>query len=240
MKNLVLSFLILLGIFLTAGAATIKADVSCQPIYGGGETCIQIGNIFVNKTVQNPQTGIFVDNLNVNDPKFSPSSIVTFRITVSNTGNATINKIMVKDTFPQFVTFVSGPGSFDANTKVLTFEIDSLTASETKTFTITGRTAEEKQLPQNQGTVCVINQVIATIENGSQSSDNAQFCIQKKVLGETKGGLKVLPAPSLTTTPSTGPEMLPLIGLIPTGLAGLILKRKSDKNLIEKEVEKNA
>ena len=71
---------------------------------------------------------------------------------------------------------------------------------------------------------------MATSDNNQQSSDNSQFCIQKPVLGETKGGLKVFPAPSVTTTPPTGPEMLPLIGLIPTGVLGFILRKKSYKN----------
>ena len=208
----------------------VLADTACQPIYGGGQTCVQIGNVLINKTVQNPQTGAFLDNLNINDPKFTPSSNVTFHITVTNTGGSTINKTTVKDTLPGFVSFVSGPGSFDSNTKVLTFDVGNLAAGESRTFTIAGKVADGGQLPADQGITCVVNQALATAENGQQSSDNSQFCIQKPVLGETKGGLKVFPAPAVTTTPSTGPEMLPLIGLIPAGVFGFILRKKSYKN----------
>jgi len=207
----------------------VLADTACQPIYGGGQTCVQIGNVLINKTVQNPQTGAFLDNLNINDPKFTPSSNVTFHITVTNTGGSTINKTTVKDTLPGFVSFVSGPGSFDSNTKVLTFDIGNLKAGESRTFTVAAKVADEKQLPSDQGITCVVNQVMATSDNGQQSSDNSQFCIQKPVLGETKGGLKVLPAPKVTITPPTGPEMLPLIGLIPTGLFGFLLRRRAGK-----------
>ena len=74
----------------------------------------------------------FVDNLNMNDPKYSPSSTAVFQITVTNTGSGTISKTTVKDTLPNYVTFVSGPGSFDANSKVLTFEVNNLDAGNHK------------------------------------------------------------------------------------------------------------
>src|SRR3989338_9803543 len=140
-----------LSIFaLMTSAQGVRADTACQPIYGGGQTCVQIGNVLINKTVQNPQTGAFLDNLNINDPKFTPSSNVTFHITVTNTGGSTINKTTVKDTLPGFVSFVSGPGSFDSNTKVLTFDIGNLKAGESRTFTVAAKVADEKQLPSDQ------------------------------------------------------------------------------------------
>lgn len=227
----VFTYVIAILIFaLTASAQGVRADTACQPIYGGGQTCIQVGNILINKTVQDPKTNAFVDNLNINDPKFAPAVAVKFNITVTNTGSSTIAKTTVRDTLPQFVNFVSGPGNFDSNTKILTFDVGNLAASESKTFTIAAKVADEGQLPASQGITCVVNQALATSENGQQSSDNSQFCIQKPVLGETtKGGLKVFPAPAVSTTPPTGPEMLPLIGLIPTGVFGFLLRRKASK-----------
>ncbi len=230
MTKAFLSVFALATFALMASVQGVRADTACQPIYGGGQTCVQVGNVLINKTVQNPQTGSFVDNLNINDPKFAPASSVKFNITVTNTGSSTINKTTVKDTLPGFVSFVSGPGSFDSNTKVLTFDVNDLKAGESKTFTVTAKIVDGGQLPSDQGITCVVNQALATSENGQQSSDNSQFCIQKPVLGETKGGLKVFPAPAVTTTPATGPEMLPLIGLIPTGVFGFILRKKSYKN----------
>ncbi len=204
------------------------ADTVCQPIYGGGQTCVQVGNLLVNKTVKNPQSGAFVDNLSVNDPKYEPSSTVTFKITVTNTGSGNISKATVKDTLPNFVTFVSGPGSFDSNTKVLTFEVVNLGAGQSQTFDIQAKVADSGSLPADQGITCVVNQVLATADS-MQSSDNSQFCIEKPVLGVTKGGLKVFPAPQVVTTPPTGPEMLPLIGLIPGGALGFFLRKKTSK-----------
>ncbi len=45
--------------------------------------------------------------------------------------------------------------------------------------------------------------------------------------GIIKGGFPVYPAPVMNQTPATGPEMLPLLGMIPTALAGFALRRKS-------------
>jgi uncharacterized repeat protein (TIGR01451 family) len=239
MKNIIVialtAGLLSLSSFVSAVSADTSNGVSCQPIYGGGETCVQVGNIVINKTVKNPSTGAFVDNLNVNDPKYSPTSTATFQITVTNTGGGTIAKTTVKDTLPNFVTFVSGPGSFDSNSKVLTFEVNNLGAGQSQTFTVTAKIADAGSL--SQSVTCIVNQVTATAEK-NQSSDNSQFCIEKgaqptptQVPGEpvSKGGKKVFPAPEVKTTPPTGPEMFSLVGLIPAGAVGMFLRKKASK-----------
>lgn len=228
MKKFIFSLFLSFPIFLAINVSA-NANVICQPIYGGGETCIQIGNVFIDKTVQNPHSSSFVDNLEVNDPKYTPSSSVSFRISVTNKGGSAISKVIVKDIFPQFVNFVSGPGNFDANTKTLSFDVNNLKTGESRTFTLQGKIASSDQFPSSQEIICVVNQAMATSDDGQQSSDNTQFCIEKPVLGVTKGGLKVAPAPSITTMPATGPEMLSLLGLIPTGFLGFILRKKSFK-----------
>jgi uncharacterized repeat protein (TIGR01451 family) len=210
----------------------VFADVSCQPIYGGGQTCTTSANILINKTVQNPVSGQFVDNLGISDPRFSQNQTVTFNVTVKNTGNNAIDKTIVKDALPQFVTFKSGAGNFDANTKTLAFEVDNLAVGESRTFPIQVTVVDQNQLSSSSSINCVVNQSSAQIvSNGQTSTDNAQFCIEKKVqVATTKGGLPVLAAPQMTTTPATGPEMLPLFGLIPAGGLGFFLRRKSSKN----------
>lgn len=50
---------------------------------------------------------------------------------------------------------------------------------------------------------------------------------QAPVVNKTKGGFPVLPSSPVKTTPATGPEMLPLIGLIPIGLTGVFLRKKA-------------
>ena len=227
MKNFIFSLFASSLLFLVIGTSA-SADTSCQPIYGGGQTCVQVGNVFINKTVLKPGSSDFVDNLGINDPKYSPASNVTFHITVTNNGGDTVSKVTVKDVLPQFVSFVSGPGSFDSNTKVLTFDVGNLAAGESRTFTIAAKVADADKLPSNQGITCVVNQAMSTADNNQQSSDNSQFCIGKPVLGEpTKGGLKVFPSQPITKTPATGPEMLGLLGLIPSAITGFFLRKKT-------------
>lgn len=219
------------------GSANAAAGVVCQPIYGGGQTCIQVGELLVNKTVLNPQTNTLVDNLGVNDPKFGPDNIVTFQITVQNTGQATLPRVQVRDIFPQFVDFAAGAGTFDQNTRTLTFEVINLAPNQAQTFTVQGKVVSLNQLPQDQSVVCVVNRVIAQADS-QRSEDAAQFCIQKQVVGAPtfpgvpapgKGALppKVFPPPQVQITPPTGPELIPLIGLIPTGALGWLLRRKT-------------
>lgn len=211
-----------------------QADVSCQPIYGGGQTCVQTGNLVVNKKVIDPKTGNLVDNLGVNDNKFGPEGVVTFQIAVTNTGNGKINRIQVKDIFPQFVDFAAGAGNFDGGSKVLSFDVNDLNPNETRTFNIVGKVTKAENLPGDRSTVCVVNQAIGTTNDGQTSQDNVQMCIEKNAqvtptttVVETKGGLKVFPPQKTFTTPSTGPEALPLIALLPTGALGAFLRRKA-------------
>ncbi len=228
-KKILISFFLFSALLFVSNKA--YAVITCQPVYGGGQNCITTaGNLTINKTVQNPDTHQFVDNLNINDPKFQASQIVTFQITITNTGNATISQATVKDVFPGFVNFNSGAGNFDPNTKTLTFTTNNLVPNESRTFTLQGKVTD-KDLPD--GTTCVVNQATAATSDNQMAQDNAQLCIQKTQV-TTKGGLPVFPPTKATITPPTGPEALVLFGLLPTGVMGWILRKKSnfqrDKN----------
>lgn len=211
------------------------ANISCQPIYGGGQACVSTGNIVIDKKVLNPQTQLgFVDSLGINDPKYQPGDTINFQINLTNTGNTEIKRIDVKDVFPQFVTFTSGPGNFDANTKTLSFEVNNLKPNETRSFEVVGKVVSADQLPIDQGAVCVVIQAMASTTDSGMSQDNAQFCIQKEVLGAqtpfSKAGLVVF-APQVTQTPATGPESLALFSLLPTGIIGWYLRKYALKKI---------
>ena len=200
----------------------------CEPIYGGGEVCVSRGQILINKTVKNPVTNVFVDNLSLsNDPKYTANQTVEFQLTLTNTGKETLGEVTVTDTFPSFLNFESGPGTFDSNSKTLTFKIGDLKAGESRVYIVRGTVVGTNDLPSDQAVTCVVNQVKA-VNPENESTDVSQLCIEK-VIVTTKGGLPVMPAPVITQTPSTGPEMLPLIGLIPAGLGGLFLRKRASK-----------
>lgn len=235
-KAIKLFLLLAIGYLLLVAAPKAFADVSCQPIYGGGQSCITTNNIVVNKTVLNPQTNRFVDNLNINDPRYQPGFVATFQISVTNTGNNNVSQIDVRDVLPQFVSFGSGAGTFDANSNTLSFSLANLAPNETRTFGVTGRIFSSDQISAAPGSVvCVVNQAVTMVNGANVAQDNAQFCIEKPlavtpvVTTITKGGFPVFPSQTIVSAPSTGPEALGLIALIPTGLTGWFMIRSASK-----------
>lgn len=202
------------------------ASAECTQIYGGGQTCSY--NFSIEKMVQKPGKGggNYVSNLSINDPRYSPNQNVNFKIVVKNTGSNTIPNLQVVDVLPQYVTFVSGPGSYDSNSKTITFNVSNFAAGQSATYTLVGKIANSNTMPTDQGVFCLLNQVTGTDTNGAQNSTSSQFCIQKPVVTTVP---QVLPAPKVVKTPATGPEMLPLIALLPAAFGGFILRRKSSK-----------
>lgn len=193
------------------------ADTVCQPIYGGGETC-QSSSIVVTKTVVNPQTNTDVHDLGQNDPMFHGGDIVTFHIVIKNTGNASLSNVKLQDNFPQFITFVDGPGSMIGN--FLNFTSSPLSPSQSQTFTIRAKVVSNDQLPVGNTINCVINQVTAT-NNDQTSQDSSQFCVQRLAAGAPTP----LPTPQATTplvtTPATGPSEWSLLLPFITGATGI-------------------
>lgn len=228
MKKILFSIL-LLGTLATLGAFPSRAFADCQPIYGGGQTCTSF-NFTINKLVQVPGKGggNFVDNLSINDPRYSPSQTVNYELIVTNTGNQTIPTLNITDNFPSYINFVTGAGSFDANSKTLSFTINNLGAGQSQTFNLSAKTSDSKTIPA--GITCVVNQANANDTHGDSTSDSSQACIQNGVVNPTTA---VLPAATVKTTPPTGPELIPLALLFPSALGGLFLRRKSKKDIIE-------
>jgi len=219
------SALIITAAALLAFAPQAYAAGNCEIIYGGGEVCPPSLNFTINKTVQAPNKGgSYVDNLGVNDAKYAPTNTINFQVEIKNTGNKRIEKIEVTDELPQYLTFVQGVGTYNKDTRKLTFTVNNLDPDKSVAYTIVTKAAEAKDLPSDSGVICVTNHVRAVADNNSTAGDNASVCIEKQVLGTTP---KVYPGSKAYTTPATGPESLAIIGLIPTGLAGFFLRRRS-------------
>jgi uncharacterized repeat protein (TIGR01451 family) len=217
--------LILTVIFFAASGTIVHAagQYGCPTQYGG-ECPSQ--EVLINKTVKDPKTGLFVDIIGNNDNKFSPDQSVFFKIEVTNTGNETLEKLTIQDIFPEFVSFIKGPGKFDNNTKILSFVVNNLKPNETREYILEGKIAPANRLPSDQGITCVVNQA-QTKFNGKLSIDNTQLCIEKMVLSETKGGLKVFPQPQAVQTPATGSELIAILSLLPGAAFGFLLRRAS-------------
>ena len=219
---------IITGAFL-ASAGVALADGSgygtsnCQVIYGGGQVCPTALQFSIDKKVLSPtKGGTFVDNLGFNDAKFQPGDQVSFKVTINNTGDKSIDQITVVDTLPSYLTFNSGAGVYDATKKTVTYIIKNIPAGQSNTQTLVTNIANVDALPSDQGVMCLTNNVVGTDNNSDVANDSSAFCIQKPVM--TPKVFTTIPPKSI---PNTGPEMLPLLGLIPAGLAGLTLRRKS-------------
>lgn len=212
-------------LFMASPVMASNSTVTCTPIYGGGQNC-QTDQLIINKTVMNPANNTFVDNLTANDPKYTAGANAFFKISVKNTGTTEIKDATVKDIFPQLVDFASGPGSFDAGSKTLTFKV-TLKPGEEKVFTIIGRVSNDIAT----GTTCVTNESFVTF-NDVTNQDNAQLCIEKTVVTTPVPPTtitNVVPAPQLKYTPATGPELLPIVASALSGMAGLVIRKKAFK-----------
>lgn len=202
--------------------STAFADTSrCQVIYGGGEICDEKVEFSLDKKVMSPSKGgVFVDNLQTNDARFQIGSNIEYKIIVTNTGDKKLSNITITDTLPQYVTYVSG-GSYDTATRKVTYTVKDLNKGAKSEVSLTVKV--DSSLPQDQSVVCVVNQASARDDSGATASDSAQACIEKDV--PTKN--QVVTTAPVKKIPETGPEMLSLLLLVPSGIGGYILKKKS-------------
>ncbi len=192
------ALLLTLGASNAFAAANNYGGSQCQPIYGGGESCPKVPQFEINKTVQNPKTQSYVDNLGVGDAKFAPMQVVVFKLTVKNTTDAKLTNIIIKDIFPNVVDFAGGIGDYDQNSKTLTIKLDSLEANETRDFYVQAKVATKDKLPADQAVTCVINQSTITIGEKT-AQDNAQFCVEKTLTPPANPAKPVNPANPPTT-----------------------------------------
>lgn len=181
-KNIVLSLVTGLAFTAFIAGLTPARAQECTTQYGGNTTCMP-ADLTINKQVQNPSNGVFVENLGTNDPKYTVGQNITFQLTVTNSSGQTFNPVTVNDVFPSNLTFVSGPGSFNSGNNTLSFNINNMVAGTTQTFQVTA-----KVLSTN-GTACENNYAEARDDSvGRFDSDTAQFCITattSAVLGAT-------------------------------------------------------
>jgi uncharacterized repeat protein (TIGR01451 family) len=217
MDRKLLKPIFLLGAFLfffLVFGKNVFAAWYCEPVYGGGERCWGTGEVVIDKTVKNPQTGNFVDNLGISDPKFAFGQEVLFRLEIKNTGQGEFSKVTVKDVFPSYLDFVRGPEGWNPDNRALQFDIYNLKAGESRQFEITAKIFEKEKLPSDRNLFCVFNS--ASVEaDGKTDSDQSQICFEEKVLG-------------VKTLPPTGVNLwLLALGFLGIGVFGTKLAFKN-------------
>lgn len=201
----VTSLFVLSATSVYAGGTDQYGAGGCTPVYGGGSNCPRPGQVLIDKTVLNPATNIFVDNLGPNDPKYKPEQVVTFRLTVKNPGDETIGHINVSDKLPDFIDYMSGPGSYDSKTRTINFSIDNLAGGDSQNYEIKARTVHVVALPKDKNIICPVN-VVDAVSDNQKDHDESQFCIEKtsEVKKVPSAGAEMLVIPALTTALGMG------------------------------------
>lgn len=205
-------------LFVAFAHPALASGSDCTGMYGGSYTGSQsCSKISIDKKVQKPGSKDYVDGLSALDPKYHANDTVNFQIVIQNVGSDKASNVTITDSLPDFVTFVSGPGSYDTNSKKLTFNIASLNSGESQTFYIATKVNDNLAFGDN-GFMCVTNYARATESNGTVDDDSAQFCIERV--------LPVYQPAPVKKAPPTGPIDAALPLLFGMGGAGLYLIKK--------------
>lgn len=218
MKKLLATIFLFFVIFLTT--EKVSAQYGCVGQYGG---CLPAPTIQINKMVGMPDSKIteptsasFVDNLSPTDPRFSPEQFVFFKVIIKNTSSVSLSNVLFQDFVPVFLNPISGPGSFDSNTRIISFAAGDFNPNEEKNYFFKMQVLSQNQLPSDRGIFCVTNKAQAS-NNQVSDTDTSQLCIEKQVVPVTK-------------VPSAGPELgVILLSLEGIALAGGIIIRKFTK-----------
>lgn len=156
----------------------------------------------------------YVDNLSPSDPRFSPSQEVWFKVKVKNTSEINITAVEVKDYVPTYLEPLEGPGIWNGDTRIITWNAGDFNINEEKIYYLKMIVAAQNSLPADKGLFCVVNKVDAR-NNIVYDDDSSQLCIEKQVMAVQK-------------VPSAGPEfgLILLSGEIVILAGGLIIKQK--------------
>lgn len=155
---------------------------TCTNQYGNTVECPS-NRIVINKKVRQAQNAsVFVENITSTDTAYSLGDEVEYDIAVTNTSNANFPTVTVIDVFPEYVTFISGPGRYEAQTRKLTYEISDLKAGATVHNRALVKVKDASAF-KNDLTCDIINTVTATGPGGQSDQDTASMCVQTKVMG---------------------------------------------------------
>lgn len=198
----------------------VFANDTCTDQYGAEVPCPSI-NLTINKQVQDPENGEYVEN--VTTAKFNQGDKVNFKLIVSNTSGETFHNVKVTDTVPENVLaddadtdFVNKDGkkvfTVSGDKKSVEFTVDELPAGKTVTMFIfahlVGPYPAEDQF-------CRDNWANVTADERPNGDKNfARFCVTNKV-----GAAQKLPVAGVE-------DLVYVLPFIATGAGGLALLRK--------------
>lgn len=192
------------------------ADSTCTPIYGGGDSC-PTTQFTITKTVMNPDTKQFVPNLGSTDPLYHTGDSIPFQVTITNNTNQPLSNLIIKDTLPSSIGFISGPGIYDKGTNVITITVPTLQSNTSQIYAV--KTTVLANPSEEKGVICENNTVTAMLSSNTLAS-SSQFCIEHTLTTQVTN-------PTTTKkNPKTGAETTALLTLITLGSIGFYLRRK--------------
>jgi len=214
-KTLVLSTVLAISFFASTRPAFAQYGQYGQPA--------PVESILIDKQVSKPVTQTkggtltyeYVDNLTPSDVRFQPGQEIYYKLRVKNTSSIVLNNIMVNDKVPFYINPIEGPGTYDANSRTISFNAGTFNPDEEKLFYFKMQWFTQDKLPSDRGLMCVSNYARAYTNNASDD-DTAQACVEKQVVG-------------VIQAPKAGPEMnIALVAgqLVMLGV-GITLKKKS-------------
>ena len=152
----------------------------------------------------------YVDNLTPSDVRFQPGMTIYFKVKVKNTSNVVMSNVMVQDKVPLYIEPIEGPGTYDANTRTVSFNAGTFKSGEEKIFDFKMQWLAQDKLPADKGLMCISNYARA-YANSASDDDTAQACVEKQVMG-------------VKAAPKAGPEMNILMLLGEVSMLGLGFK----------------
>ena len=173
MKKQIFAFLLVLTAFLTAASSSLAA-VRCETQYGGNEICVTTGELQIDKKILDPRSSdTYKDNLYLTDYQFKTSDYATFKLTVKNVGNDTLNNVRITDNLPSFL-FFTGETPHE-------FTIEHLNPGESEDFIVKSRVVADSQIEADR--ICGVNTAEVWADGDQHDKDTAEVCATKKVLG---------------------------------------------------------
>lgn len=196
-------------IFTCAGSSVLAYDSQYGPS--------PVQSIILDKMVNRPDNGSYVDNLSASDPRFAPGQDVWFQIKVKNPNDQILYGVTVKDFVPDYLEVIATPGSYNSDNRTITINAGDFGGQEEKVYTVHARVVGSGSIADNKGIFCLVNRSQA-YNSSVSDEDTAQFCVEKTVRQVS----------TITTIPSTGPEMgLALLALNAFGFGvGMRLRKK--------------
>ena len=162
-------------------------------------------------------SGTEYDSVPSSTHTYKENEEISYKFTVTNSGNVEVTKVTPSDQLPSYIKWVSGDGSYDSGSNKVTFGEFSLSSGSSRTFTYTGKVKEGIPTGDTNQT----NVVTVNTENAGNKQDQSSVTIHKD--GEVKA------AQTVTEIPKTGSESWVLLGLLSLLPLGVRLRKVAVK-----------